>query len=97
MTTPTQRTFTVGGEFRVPRIGYGAMQLAGQGVIGLPDDVHGAIEVLRRAVDHGVRFFDTANAYGPRTRQPNHRTSTQPPRGRHSHRQQSRSVAGPCR
>jgi pyridoxine 4-dehydrogenase len=67
MTTPTQRTFTVGGEFRVPRIGYGAMQLAGQGVIGLPDDVHGAIEVLRRAVDHGVRFFDTANAYGPRT------------------------------
>src|ERR1039458_4089163 len=43
------------------------MQLAGPGVIGLPEDVTGAIEVLRRAVDQGVRFFDTANAYGPRT------------------------------
>jgi pyridoxine 4-dehydrogenase len=43
------------------------MQLAGPGVIGLPEDVAGAIEVLRRAVDQGVRFFDTANAYGPRT------------------------------
>jgi aryl-alcohol dehydrogenase-like predicted oxidoreductase len=43
------------------------MQLAGRGVIGLPEDVHGAISVLRRAVDQGVRFFDTANAYGPRT------------------------------
>ena len=41
------------------------MQLAGPGVIGLPEDVAGAIEVLRRAVDQGVRFFDTANAYGP--------------------------------
>jgi pyridoxine 4-dehydrogenase len=72
MTTPTQRTFTVGGEFRVPRIGYGAMQLAGQGVIGLPDDVHGAIEVLRRAVDHGVRFFDTAT---PTARAPSTKSS----------------------
>jgi len=43
------------------------MQLAGPAVIGLPEDVAGAIEVLRRAVDQGVRFFDTANAYGPRT------------------------------
>lgn len=51
----------------MPRLGYGAMQLAGPGVIGLPDDVTGAIEVLRRATDLGVRFFDTANAYGPRT------------------------------
>jgi aryl-alcohol dehydrogenase-like predicted oxidoreductase len=67
MTTPCPTTFTVAGEYEVPRIGYGAMQLAGRGVIGLPDDVHGAIEVLRHAVDHGVRFFDTANAYGPRT------------------------------
>lgn len=56
-----------GGQYLVPRIGYGAMQLAGPEVIGLPDDVPGAIAVLRRAVDRGVRFFDTANAYGPRT------------------------------
>jgi pyridoxine 4-dehydrogenase len=60
-------TCRLGGQDRVPRLGYGAMQLAGPGVIGLPEDVTGAIEVLRRAVDQGVRFFDTANAYGPRT------------------------------
>ena len=60
-------THLLGGQDRVPRLGYGAMQLAGPGVIGLPDDVPGAIEVLRRAVDRGVRFFDTANAYGPRS------------------------------
>jgi len=67
MTALNATTFMVGGEYPVPRIGYGAMQLAGRGVIGLPDDVRGAIEVLHRAVDQGVRFFDTANAYGPRT------------------------------
>lgn len=55
------------GDLAVPRLGYGAMQLAGPGVIGLPDDPNNAIDVLRYAVDHGVRFFDTANAYGPRT------------------------------
>lgn len=67
MTTSTDQSLNVGGEYLVPRIGYGAMQLSGPGVIGLPDDVHGAIDVLRQAVDQGVRFFDTANAYGPRT------------------------------
>jgi pyridoxine 4-dehydrogenase len=60
-------THLLGGQDRVPRLGYGAMQLAGPGVIGLPEDVTGAIEILRQAVDKGVRFFDTANAYGPRT------------------------------
>lgn len=59
--------FTIGGEYPVPRIGYGAMQLAGRGVIGLPDDVDTAIGLLRSAIEQGVRFFDTANAYGPRT------------------------------
>jgi aryl-alcohol dehydrogenase-like predicted oxidoreductase len=71
MTSSTNEVFEathlVGGQDRVPRLGYGAMQLAGPGVIGLPDDVTGAIEILRQAVDRGVRFFDTANAYGPRT------------------------------
>jgi pyridoxine 4-dehydrogenase len=57
----------LGGQDRVPRLGYGAMPLAGPGVIGLPDDITGAIDVLRGAVNQGVRFFDTANAYGPRT------------------------------
>lgn len=60
-------THPLGGKDRVSRLGYGAMQLAGRGVIGLPDDVDGAIDVLRGAVERGVQFFDTANAYGPRT------------------------------
>jgi pyridoxine 4-dehydrogenase len=51
----------------VNRIGYGAMQLAGPNVWGLPDDPESARRVLRLAVELGVTFFDTANAYGPRT------------------------------
>ncbi|MEW9533234.1 aldo/keto reductase [Microbispora sp. NPDC049125] len=71
MTSATNEDFAathlLGGRDRVPRLGYGAMQLAGPGVIGLPEDVTGAIGILRQAVEKGVRFFDTANAYGPRT------------------------------
>lgn len=59
--------FALGGTDIIPRLGYGAMQLAGPGVIGLPDDPNAAIALLQHAVDAGVRFFDTANAYGPRT------------------------------
>jgi pyridoxine 4-dehydrogenase len=51
----------------VTRIGYGAMQLAGPGVWGCPDDPGNAVAVLREAVTLGVNFLDTANAYGPRT------------------------------
>ena len=60
-------THEIGGTIRVLRVGYGAMQLAGPRVLGLPEDVPHAIAVLRLAADLGVRFFDTANAYGPRT------------------------------
>ncbi|GAB7039580.1 MULTISPECIES: aldo/keto reductase [Catenuloplanes] len=49
------------------RIGYGAMRLAGTHVWGPPDDPAAARRVLRLAVEEGVTFFDTANAYGPRT------------------------------
>jgi aryl-alcohol dehydrogenase-like predicted oxidoreductase len=49
------------------RVGYGAMQLAGPNVWGLPADPESARRVLRLAVESGVTFFDTANAYGPRT------------------------------
>ena len=48
------------------RVGYGAMQLAGPNVWGPPDDPESARRLLRLAVELGVTFFDTANAYGPR-------------------------------
>lgn len=49
------------------RLGYGAMRLAGPNVWGPPDDPASARHVLRLALELGVTFFDTANAYGPRT------------------------------
>ena len=58
-------TFTIGGDLPVVRLGYGTMQLTGDGVWGEPDDRDGALRVLRRAVEIGVTFFDTADSYGP--------------------------------
>ncbi|MGA9714578.1 MAG: aldo/keto reductase [Aeromicrobium sp.] len=58
-------TFTLGGDLPVVRLGYGAMQITGPGVWGEPQDRDEAIAVLRRAVDLGVTFIDTADSYGP--------------------------------
>jgi aryl-alcohol dehydrogenase-like predicted oxidoreductase len=58
-------TFVIGGDLTVNRLGYGAMQLTGPGVWGEPADREGAIAVLRRAVELGVTFIDTADSYGP--------------------------------
>jgi len=55
----------LGGDLRVNRIGYGAMQLAGPGVFGPPADRAEAIAVLRRAVELGVNHIDTSDYYGP--------------------------------
>jgi pyridoxine 4-dehydrogenase len=54
------------GDLTVSRFGYGAMQLAGPGVMGPPADVDGALTVLRAAADLGITHIDTAEAYGPR-------------------------------
>ncbi|MFF2377122.1 oxidoreductase [Streptomyces xiamenensis] len=54
------------GELTVTRFGYGAMQLAGPGVMGPPADPAGALAVLREAVALGISHIDTAGAYGPR-------------------------------
>ncbi|KDN17141.1 aldo/keto reductase family oxidoreductase [Amycolatopsis rifamycinica] len=54
------------GELTVTRFGYGAMQLAGPGVMGPPADREGALAVLRKAVELGITHIDTADAYGPR-------------------------------
>lgn len=58
-------TFTIGGDLTVNRLGFGAMRLTGKGVWGPPDDRDECIRVLRRAVELGVNFIDTANSYGP--------------------------------
>jgi pyridoxine 4-dehydrogenase len=58
-------TFEIAGEISVNRLGYGAMQLPGKGVWGDPPDREQALRVLRRAVELGVNFIDTADAYGP--------------------------------
>ncbi len=57
-------TFTL-GDLRVHRLGYGAMRVTGEGVWGPPADREEAVAVLRRAVELGVNFFDTADSYGP--------------------------------
>jgi aryl-alcohol dehydrogenase-like predicted oxidoreductase len=58
-------TITLGGELTVNRLGFGAMRLTGDGVWGPPKDRASAIAVLRRAVELGVNFIDTADSYGP--------------------------------
>ena len=58
-------TFAIGGDLEVHRLGYGAMQITGPGVWGEPADRAGAIATLRRAVELGTDFVDTADSYGP--------------------------------
>jgi pyridoxine 4-dehydrogenase len=58
-------TFALGGDLPVNRLGYGSMQLTGRGVWGDPKDPDEAVRVLRRAVELGVTFIDTADSYGP--------------------------------
>lgn len=59
-------TFNIGGDLTVNRLGYGAMRLTGQpGNFGPYYDWEGGEKLLRRAVELGVNFIDTAEAYGP--------------------------------
>ncbi|MFJ5222961.1 aldo/keto reductase [Streptomyces sp. NPDC088400] len=60
-------SFLLGGDLPVTRLGYGTMQLTGPGVWGDPKDPAEAVRVLRRAVELGINFIDTADAYGPFT------------------------------
>lgn len=59
------RTFTIGGDLTVDRLGFGAMRITGQGIWGPPKNHDEAIRVLKRAVELGVNFIDTADSYGP--------------------------------
>jgi aryl-alcohol dehydrogenase-like predicted oxidoreductase len=59
-------TFAIGGDLVVPRLGFGAMRLTGQpGNFGPYADWEDGVALLRRAAELGIRFFDTARAYGP--------------------------------
>ncbi len=58
-------TFELGGDLPVNRLGFGSMRLTGRGVWGDPADPDECIRVLRRSVELGVNFIDTADAYGP--------------------------------
>jgi aryl-alcohol dehydrogenase-like predicted oxidoreductase len=58
--------FRIGGDLPVWRLGFGAMRITGKGVWGEPKDRAEAIRVLRRAVELGVNFIDTADSYGPK-------------------------------
>jgi pyridoxine 4-dehydrogenase len=62
---PDPETFAIGGDLAVRRLGFGAMRLTGRGIWGPPSDPDEARAVLRRAVELGVDFIDTADSYGP--------------------------------
>ena len=58
-------TFTFGNDLTVNRLGYGAMRITGKGIWGPPANPDASIKTLRRAVELGVNFIDTADSYGP--------------------------------
>src|SRR6266705_3280236 len=58
-------TIDVGGDLTVNRLGFGAMRITGSGIWGKPPDRDEAKAVLRRAIEFGVNFIDTADSYGP--------------------------------
>ncbi len=64
-TTEVSTTFQLGGKLKIHRLGYGAMRITGKGIWGEPADRDAAKKVLRRAVELGVDFIDTADSYGP--------------------------------
>ena len=60
-----EKTFKLGGDLEINRLGFGAMRITGDGIWGEPKDRENAKRVLRRAVELGVNFIDTADSYGP--------------------------------
>ncbi|MBO9659003.1 MAG: aldo/keto reductase [Chitinophagaceae bacterium] len=64
--TKPSRSYILGGDLTIDRLGYGAMQLTGNGVFGEASDREKAKKVLQEAVASGVNFIDTAEAYGPK-------------------------------
>jgi pyridoxine 4-dehydrogenase len=69
-TSAISKTFKLGGEVEINRLGYGAMRITGKGIWGPPADPESAKKVLQRAVELGVNFIDTADSYGPAVSEP---------------------------
>jgi aryl-alcohol dehydrogenase-like predicted oxidoreductase len=65
VTAAAAGTITIGGDLTVARLGYGAMRITGPGIWGPPANHDESIAVLKRAIELGVTFIDTANSYGP--------------------------------
>jgi aryl-alcohol dehydrogenase-like predicted oxidoreductase len=65
ITAASAGTIDIGGDLTVNRLGFGAMRITGQGIWGDPPDREAAKAVVRRAVELGVTFIDTADSYGP--------------------------------
>ena len=65
MSDDIPQTFSIGGDMKVSRLGFGAMRITGSGIWGWPADVDGAHKLLRRALELGIGLIDTADAYGP--------------------------------
>jgi pyridoxine 4-dehydrogenase len=63
--TKIEKTFCLGNDLTVNRVGFGAMRITGKGIWGQPENKADAIKVLKRAVELGVNFIDTADSYGP--------------------------------
>jgi pyridoxine 4-dehydrogenase len=67
ITAAAAGTLTLGGDLTVNRLGFGAMRITGKGIWGPPEDRDAAFATLRRALELGVNFIDTADSYGPHT------------------------------
>jgi len=65
MTSNSNSTFSIGGDLTVNRMGFGAMRITGEGIWGQPADKNEAIKVLKKSVELGINFIDTADSYGP--------------------------------
>lgn len=63
--TTFPKTYTIAGDIKVNRMGFGAMRITGDGIWGPPKDKAEAIRVLKRTVELGINFIDTADSYGP--------------------------------
>lgn len=58
-------TFSIGGDLKIHRLGFGAMRITGKGIWGEPPDHEQAVRTLESLHEYGVDFIDTADSYGP--------------------------------